>query len=227
MPGKQHQRPQHELDAELERVVELTTRGYTEGEIASELSISRSMVHYWKDRARQIWKENIAEQVDTMAGQQLAELRAIKQEAWSEWRRSRLVRKKTSKKNVDSTKNNRTENVEVEEGRLGDPNYLNVILGALQREAKLLGIDAPDKFEVDLKLTPEERAKELELLFLEYERVGGDLAGLIEGPQNAIPDATGNHGAQDGDLERQHLPVRGGEAGDQDVGQTGGIILPV
>lgn len=86
----------------------------------------------------------------------VAELLEVRREAWEAWEKSKeaSVKNKASRKakgeGADAGTETTTERT-VEE-KYGDPRFLSVILNCNEREARLLGLDAPEKFELQATL---------------------------------------------------------------------------
>lgn len=114
------------------------------------------------------WKRDSLQTVDEYLQRELNKLDKIEEEAWMAWEKSKTgkIRAKTrnlktaAKKYVDDT-DKLDENGELMEPRpiyegfdeeatetsAGNPKFFDVILSSMQRRAKLMGLDAPEKMD--------------------------------------------------------------------------------
>lgn len=109
---------------------------------AEDQHISPRMVGYELRGLRRQWKHESMEFVQQAHTEMLMELQEIEREAWSMWQRSkgtiktRRGRYVTDADGVGVVKPTTVEEVEL----IGEPRYLQVLLGVSQRKAALLGI---------------------------------------------------------------------------------------
>lgn len=152
--------------------VQMWSRGFKWREIAEAINaelpeerhVTLQAVHAFVNKIRKGWKEDNRELVNSYYAQALGSLEAMEQEAWREWERSKQesitqtvnttesdilhepvmdggakgapeVVGKVTTTNKSMTKRNST----------GDTRYLELILRAQERRARLLGLDAPVK----------------------------------------------------------------------------------
>ena len=151
-------RTPEQRDVDRALIANLLIQGLNQREIAAVINqdqdrpytITQQTVANDIKHIRRAWKKEYTGKHDEMLGGQLAIIARVKREALAEFERSKLnwSGKSTKVKGVggsSATQVNEVEQTRREEGRLGDPRYLDVILKATDREAKLLGLDAPAK----------------------------------------------------------------------------------
>jgi hypothetical protein len=151
-------RTSDQRDADRALIVDLLIKGLSQREIAAVINADEDRPYTITQQTaandirhiRKAWKEEYIGKHDEILGGQLAMLAKVKREALAEFERSKTnwSGKATKVKGTggkEKTTVNEVEQTNREEGRLGDPRYLDVILKATDREAKLLGLDAPAK----------------------------------------------------------------------------------
>lgn len=172
---KQCKRTKEQIEYDTAYCTNLFLRGHTYRDIAAKLKehhmelgvegYTISHVQVMKDMQRvQIqWKKDRLDSVDDYVQRELEKLDKIEAEAWAAWESSKFgkVRKKsrnlTGKKvaYVDDSKEG-DEDATVYDGfteegtetSSGNPKFMDVILNAMQRRAKLLGLDSPEKVDM-------------------------------------------------------------------------------
>ena len=144
--------------ARRRQVAKLIRLGKSYAEIADAVDVSKSTVHNDVRRLKEQWREEAQKAIGEHLSRRLAELRAIKREAYAAWLDSRegIAREKVKKKgegesvtSVDRDGEIDTEAVvtEVEEITKevtreagGSPRHLKVMLRAEERIAEILGV---------------------------------------------------------------------------------------
>jgi len=106
---------------------------------------------------RREWQARKRETIDVYLNEILDVLDITHREAYAEWIRSKLDHTRKQQKAVtepskgkDNKKSKSTVRNEASlmtEGQTGDPRYLQIVLQAIERKCKLLGLDAPTKLE--------------------------------------------------------------------------------
>lgn len=145
-----NKRPPAEKEKMLIRISELYIRGFSQYKIADTLTeemdrrITRAMVKRDLDKLRTLWMESAIRNFDEAKAEQLAKLDAIESQAWEQWEKSCRQFKKTKIETSKGTKGEIKQAIETYE-REGDPRYLQIILSAIDKRNKLLGLDAPLK----------------------------------------------------------------------------------
>lgn len=116
--------------------------------IAAELGISQQSVEHHKKVLLAEWRSRQAGLVDQYRAEMLSDLDRALAEAWDSWRQSRA-----GNRTVDQETG---EVFEEENARPGDPAYMNLILGAWDRVARVVGLEAPKKLLVAASLSPQQ-----------------------------------------------------------------------
>lgn len=147
MPAKGKKRKTKVQKAEeLARIATLHARGKTRVGIAKELGISRQWVDTCLVKIYEGW-----EKLRKGAGNRLlAEANEVREEAWSAWERSKEnaeIRTQRIRKVEAGGQGAPVEVAIRTEGQVGDATYLRHVEWANEREAKILGTDAPDRVE--------------------------------------------------------------------------------
>jgi hypothetical protein len=127
-----------------EEVRRLLARRYTQAQVAAELQITQQAVSKWKKK--------IEADAQAAAADRAVEIRAtldslaeVEREAWAAWERSKRPaverrRERGSGPEGPIRKVQRTTRYQI-----GDPSFLNLILGCQTQRRALLGLDAPTK----------------------------------------------------------------------------------
>lgn len=133
------------------KIADLMAQDKTEPEIAGLLGVTQQLISYYWKQIRKEWREQRTASTDEYFNKQLMEIRAIRREAWAAW--------EASKQAVEVTTTSKTEGAGDGEASLraqvrrqtqtGDPRYLALVQWCDEREAKLLGLDAPTKASVE------------------------------------------------------------------------------
>jgi len=134
------------------QTAKLYIRGQTQQEIAGVIGVSRQQIAYDLKVIKAQWRAETAHDLDAHRARQLAELVMVAGEAWAGWERSILGE------------------------RPGSPSYLEIVLRCSERKAKLLGLDAPIKADVNVQTGLASLSK------LVYERKLAE-GGVVEAPQ--------------------------------------------
>lgn len=185
------------------RVGELMNRGYRGADIAREIGITPAGAQHWIDKIRaEIAAEyqRSIESLTALAGAHVAELDAVKREAWSAWEASkRPARVVIHREESGGEKGERTVTERRREQRLPDARYLSAILAAQAQQAKIVGVNAPEKVAPTSpdglreygELTDEERASRITALL--------DRARAARARQTASDGAGATSGASEMD----------------------------
>lgn len=111
-----------------------------------EKQISISQIQKDISIIRQEWRDRKRENIDTYLNEVLDVLDATHREAYGEWLRSKRDHERRIGKQKTGGANGSTEEKSLmQEGQTGDPRYLAIVMQAIERKCKLLGLDAPTK----------------------------------------------------------------------------------
>ena len=123
------------------RVWDAYVVGKTHAAIAADEQVSRPMISRIIARCLKRATERMATEAVETTARQLAQVRKTTAEMWAAWERSKLA-----KARITRHKSQHGELVGEEhstEAQVGNPAYLRLALDAMEREAKILGLDAP------------------------------------------------------------------------------------
>lgn len=149
MRGKKRNRVQRA--SHRQKIAELRLTGHTVHQIVRMSKLSKSTVQREFRALAADWLEAAAIATDEHRAVELARLEQIEREAFAEWERSKLDYAKEfteSVKGMCEQAGFETKPKVVKRetgGRIGDARFLQIILNAQERRAKLLGLDAPTK----------------------------------------------------------------------------------
>jgi len=166
-------RTKAEREAQLVRLAELYRKGATQQAMARELGLARSTVQLDLKKLHAEWRKRRFDDMDDAKVRELEKVDLIERTAWDEWERSRepAERSVTERQTVElpdgaggKTPAERVKAQLTQEGRLGDPRYLERIAWCIDKRCKVLGLDAPEKINVEgetwVQIARRERARE-------------------------------------------------------------------
>ena len=118
------------------------------------------MISYDLKAIQEQWRQRTAIDIDEYKAAKLAEIALSKQKAWEGWNRSceefksrtvsgKPVQVKDDRGNVITESLKPTSQTIHTETRIGDPRFLAEINRLIERECKLLGLDAPARIETE------------------------------------------------------------------------------
>lgn len=161
--------PQHtqdEIDQRRATVAALYLKSWTQQAIADQVGVDRSQVSLDLKEIRKEWKESMVFDFNEAKGKELAKIDKLEAEYWQAWEEStrplkrkstRLtgdVEAKTEKEDAKKPKAKNLVSTESTEERLGDPRYLDGVMKCIQKRVDILGLDAPQKVQVEEKHLP-------------------------------------------------------------------------
>jgi predicted transcriptional regulator len=134
-------RSAEERERDLAVIAERILQGHEQAAIAKDLGLSQPQISYDMRKIRARWAERASAAVEEHVHQQLAETRMIKKTAWESWRRSCNEKKRSATVARKSGGKETAEKRVLSEERDGNPAYLDLFMKAMEREARLLGLD--------------------------------------------------------------------------------------
>ena len=118
--------------------------GRTHEQIAAEEHVARPMITRVINRClKRASAKMTTEAVETKT-RQLAQARKTTAECWAAWERSKQAKARIKRKK--SAKGEPAGEEQSTEVQVGNVAYLRLALDAMEREAKILGLDAPQKY---------------------------------------------------------------------------------
>lgn len=148
-------RSKFQRKADYERITSLYLRGWRQADIAAELGLTQQQVSYDLGVVQKQWRESTTMNLDEAKQKELARIDELQNDFWTAWESSKTERTK-ARQETDGTKDRsgkpivKKSSMEKEQ-RDGNPAFLQGVLSCIDRRCKLLGLDAPEKSEVDLK----------------------------------------------------------------------------
>lgn len=174
-------RTREQADVDIAYCVNMFLRGYTHQAIADALNkknadakldytITQQNVH--RDIQQQLikWKKKRDVDINQYVIQELEKLDKIEVEAWEAWEKSKTGKLKTKSRDSKKPKKLNAESderdyygytEEANETSAGNPKFLDIVLAAQQRRAKLLGFDSATKIDLSgsIDRTSDEKPK--------------------------------------------------------------------
>jgi hypothetical protein len=135
MPTNAKKRQQIAMDFRRTKVAQLAVEGWSQPAIAKELKIALGTVNGDLKAIRQEWRDQYAAKADELVDKELAKLDHIECEAWKGFYRS--LEDKVRLKCTEDEDGQKNESLR--EPQSGNPAYMDKILRAMERRAKLLG----------------------------------------------------------------------------------------
>lgn len=138
-----YKRTPDERERDLAIIAERILRGEGQASIAKDLGVSQPMISYDLAEIRERWQAQANEAHGALVAQQLAEVREVKKSAWAAWENSRKPKRKSEAAIKGASGNATTEKRTSEEQRDGNPTFLELVVKAMEKEARLMGLDKP------------------------------------------------------------------------------------
>ncbi len=113
----------------------------THEQIAADEQVARPMITRIINRCLKRGTEQMTTEAVETKVRQLAQVRKMMAEGWAAWERSKLAKARIKRKKGGAGEPTGEE--QSTEGQVGNVAYLKVVQAAMEREAKILGIDAP------------------------------------------------------------------------------------
>lgn len=132
---------------EIQRLM-LTQPQLTGEQIGELLGIHKSTVSREYASILAEWRERCMADTSEIVARELAKLELIEKTAWEDYHHSRLDRERRESELSGDAKDSGKKVKLVREGRIADTKFLAIVLDCMERRAKLLGLDAPDRSEV-------------------------------------------------------------------------------
>lgn len=154
----------------LAKVAELITKGYRNFEIAKVVGVSEGQIRYDRAKIEAEWREEYLKPISVAKDAQLARLDLIETQLWAAWAKS-LEPEKTEV--ADHTKGKKNQVRVTIKYQYGNPQFLSLLLGVIDRRTRLLGLDAPIKidFEPEIRRYARERGLDEEKAVAAAQRI--------------------------------------------------------
>ncbi len=143
---------QENMQIQLRRtqVADLYLKGWKQAALARELGVCQASISNDLKAIRKEWMESRVRNSDEMIVKEAKKLEVVEREAWDGWQRSQepaettRIIQKNGEKSAEKTVRERT----------GDHGFLRVVISAIEKRLKLLGLDAAAKAALE---TPDEQ----------------------------------------------------------------------
>lgn len=127
------------------KVAELYCQGVPCLEIAKRLGVKPVQVYSALKRAKQLWREKMAESAEAVKAEQLAKLDKIEAEAWAAWQRSKKdAIERMRRESVSAKFGRKSETGQKKIHRDGEAKYLDIVMRTIRQRLELLGILNPE-----------------------------------------------------------------------------------
>lgn len=130
---------------DLELTARLYLKGNYQADIAKEVGVSVPTIVRDLAEIRQRWLESTLRDFDEAKSQELARIDLVEVEAWQGWTDSRGKNTTERIEDKEATQFSGVNKITEIKQLNGDPRYLQVVLGCIERRCKLLGLNEPDK----------------------------------------------------------------------------------
>lgn len=113
----------------------------TQADIARELGVSETTICRDAAALQAEWDAEARKDYDALKRRALDEIEEVKAEAWAAWERSMQPAEHKTVKSRGSDGSGSVEKKTIQ--RVGDPRFLDKVGWCIERQAKMLGLDAP------------------------------------------------------------------------------------
>lgn len=152
MKGKR--RSPAELTRDRRRIADLYLQGYLQAEIAAELRLGQATISRDLAALHKEWLTSALLDFDQAKAQELAKIDRLEREYWTAWERSKEDAetvtergKGTRPEGEERARPQQFERTMQRKGQVGDPRFLGGVQWCIERRCKILGIDAPERYE--------------------------------------------------------------------------------
>jgi hypothetical protein len=147
-------RTEAQREKDLAEIARLYLRGVTQAAIGAQLGLSRQQIGYDLQDLYARWREDASRDIDERKSAELQKLDRLEAVAWEGWERSCLDAETTHASRTKGRTGKAGEPLpdlekatKTLKGQAGNPRFLEVIKGLIERRCRILGIDAPEKHE--------------------------------------------------------------------------------
>jgi hypothetical protein len=137
-----------QLTRDRRRVADLYLQGWIQADIADEVGVSQATVCRDLQALQASWLDSALTDFNEAKAQELAKVDRLEREYWQAWQRS-CENAETLRQEGDP-KQPPTKVVKTSKGQAGDPRFLQGVQWCIERRCKILGIDAPQKIDVNM-----------------------------------------------------------------------------
>lgn len=131
-------------------IAEMYLKGKYQSEIATELGISQAAISKNLKAIREEWLKSTLINFNEAVAKELAKVDNLERVYWESWERS--LKNFKSKTTKTPTKLGTQKTTKVEE-RVGSVQFLQGVQWCIEKRCKLLGLDAPERLQIDWRET--------------------------------------------------------------------------
>lgn len=166
--GSKHRKP-NEREEHLALIADLYLKKTPLNVIAKQIGISNATITRDVKLLVARWRKSALSSIDDKIQIELESINKTEAEAWEAWERSKLNKEKrvdkvnavhakmskaiSSREGVVPGTEKLIETIKSSEGQYGDPRFLEVIAKCIERRCKLMGLDKPEKLQIEGKPT--------------------------------------------------------------------------
>lgn len=147
MKGKR--RSPAEISRDRRRISDLYLQGLLQSEIAEQLEVGQATVSRDLKALRDEWLEDSKANFDEAKSRELAKIDRLEREYWQAWGHS--CKDAETLRQEGDPKQPPTKVVKTSKGQAGDPRFLQGVQWCIERRCKILGVDAPQKLNIDVR----------------------------------------------------------------------------
>lgn len=139
-------------------IAEMYLKGKYQSEIALELGVNQSTISKSLKAVREEWLKSTLVNFNEAISKELAKVDNLERVYWESWERSltpfksKTVKAKGNPRTEEELKASAEQTLKTED-RNGDPRYLQGVQWCIEKRCKLLGLDAPDRVQIDWRET--------------------------------------------------------------------------
>jgi hypothetical protein len=148
-----------------QKVAAAYLRGEYQVDIAARFGISQQQISLDLKAIRAAWLQSAIRDFDAARAEELAKIDQVEAEYWQAWERSKKD-KEIAVQESDGALDEKTKKPKIKklslrkEGQAGNAVFLQGVLTCIERRCKILGLDAPERFQINWDdLTPEQVAR--------------------------------------------------------------------
>lgn len=141
-------RTEGEKEEHLLLIAKYLVRGWSYQQMANELSISKSQVAYDVKKLRDYWRTEQMDAYQQYILQELFRLGEMEAELWQAWEDSKKAMYSTTLKTVGEDNDDSRERMVTHKTQNGNPSYMALIIKISEQRTKLLGLNAPEKLDI-------------------------------------------------------------------------------
>jgi predicted transcriptional regulator len=139
-------------------IAEMYLKGRRQSEIAQELGTTQATISRNLAAVREEWLKSALVNFNEAVARELAKTDNLERVYWESWERSlepfksKTIKARGNPKTEDELKSSAEQTLKTED-RNGDPRFLQGVQWCIEKRCKLLGLDVPDRIQIDWRET--------------------------------------------------------------------------